>query len=44
MVQLVPVVDVGEQETVFELMGRVSSVMGNIEPTRPRLDVVLPPH
>lgn len=45
MVQLVREVDIGEQETVLELIGRVSPVAKDkASPTRRSPDVILPPH
>lgn len=45
MVQLVREVDIGEQETIFELMVRVSPVAkGEASSTRRSPDVILPPH
>lgn len=45
MVQLVRVINIDKQETVFELVGKVSFVGGNVNPTHRGQDVVLlPPH
>ena len=43
MVQLVREVDIGEQETVFELVGELAR-WGNVDPTHGGMNVVLPPH